>query len=233
MLVTGIWDAINATLYQNLHFNFVNDIVPVAGLIQYSNVMEVPSSLPVKTVPEFIAYAKANPGKINIAGNGVGTSQHLSGELFNMMAGVQMITVQYRGSASALIDLIAGHEQVMFDAIPSSIGHIRSGELRALAVTAATRSEALPDVPSLGNFVPGYEVSGWQGIGVPKNTPVEIIDKLNKEINAALADPSLKARFSDLGGTVLLGSPADFGRLIADETEKWAKVIKFANVKPE
>jgi tripartite-type tricarboxylate transporter receptor subunit TctC len=233
LALVGVWDTINATLYQRLNFNFINDIAPVASVIRYSNVMEVPPSLPASTVPEFIAYAKANPGKINMAAPGNGTSQHLSGELFKMMAGVDMLTVQYRGSAPALTDLLGGQVQVMFDAIPSSIGHIRGGKLRALAVTTATRSEALPDVRSLADFVPGYEASGWNGIGAPKNTPIEIVDKLNREINAGLADPIVRARFADLGGIVLPGLPADFGKLIADETEKWGKVVKFAGLKPE
>jgi tripartite-type tricarboxylate transporter receptor subunit TctC len=233
LLLAGVWDAINATLYQKLNFTFVNDIAPVAGLVRYSNVMLVAPSFPARTVPEFIAYAKANPGKINMAAPGVGTSQHLSGELFNQMAGLDMTAVQYRGSALGLTDLMGGQVQVMFDAILSSIAQVRSGKLRALAVTAATRSDALADVQSLSDFVPGYEASGWNGIGAPKSTPVEIIDRLNREINAGLADPALRARFADLGGTVLPGSPADFGRQIADETQKWGKVIRAANIKAE
>jgi len=231
LLLAGVWDAINATLYRNLSFNFIHDIAPVAGLIRYSNVMLVPPALPVKTVPEFIAYAKANPGKVNMAAPGIGTSQHLSGELFNMMAGLSMTAVQYRGSAAGLTDLMGGQVQVMFDAIPSSIPHIRSGRLRALAVTASARSDALPDVPTLAEFVPGYDAGGWNGIGAPRNTPIEVVDKLNQEINSGLADAALKARFADVGGTVLPGSPADFGKLVAQETEKWAKVVKFANIK--
>ena len=195
--------------------------------------MVVNPSVPAKTVPEFIAYAKANPGKINMASAGIGSSPHVSGELFKMMTGVNMVHVPYRGAAPALTDLLGGQVQVMFDTMPSSIEYIRAGKLRALAVTTATRSEALPDIPTVGDFVPGYEASAWYGIGAPKNTPAEIIDKLNKEINAALADPKMKARLADLGGTVLPGSPADFGKLIADETEKWAKVVKFAGIKPE
>jgi tripartite-type tricarboxylate transporter receptor subunit TctC len=231
LLLAGVWDTINATLYRNLNFNFANDIAPVAGLIRYSNVMLVPASFPAQTVPEFIAYAKANPGKVNMAAPGVGTSQHLSGELFNMMAGLNLTAVQYRGSALALTDLMASQVQVMFDAIPSSIPHIKSGRLRALAVTAAARSEALPDVQSVADFVPGYDASGWNGIGAPKSTPNEVIAQLNNEVNAGLTDPTLRSRFAELGGTTLPGSTADFGKLISDETEKWAKVIKFAGIK--
>jgi tripartite-type tricarboxylate transporter receptor subunit TctC len=233
LILAGVWDAINATLYRKLNFTFINDIAPVAGLIRYSNVMLVAPSYPARTVPEFIAYAKANPGKVNMAAPGIGTSQHLSGELFNQMAGLGMTAVQYRGSAAGLTDLMGGQVQVMFDAMVSSIAQIRAGKLRALAVTAATRSDALPDVQSLADFVPGYEAGGWNGIGAPKSTPVEIIDRLNREINAALADPVLKARFADLGGTVLPGSPSDFGRQIADETAKWGRVIRAANIKAE
>jgi len=195
--------------------------------------MEVNPLVPVKTVPEFIAYAKANPGKLNMASAGNGNSTHMAGELFKMMADVDMIHVPYRGSAPALTDLLGGQVQVMFDVMASSIAHIRAGKLRALAVTTAMRSEALPDVPTVGDFVPGYEASAVGGVGVPKGTSVEIIDKLNVEINAALADPKMKLRFADLGGTPLLGSPADYGKLIAEETAKWAKVIKFAGIKPE
>ena len=195
--------------------------------------MVVNPSVPAKTVPEFIAYAKANPGKINMASAGNGTTPHVAGELFKMMTGVDMVHVPYRGAAPALTDLLGGQVQVMFDTMPSSIEHIRAGKLRALAVTTATRSEALPDIPTVGDFVPGYEASAWYGVGAPKNTPAEIVDKLNKEINAGLADPKMKARLADLGGTVLAGSPADFGKLIADETEKWGKVIRAANIKPE
>jgi tripartite-type tricarboxylate transporter receptor subunit TctC len=233
LLLAGTFNTINATLYEKLNFNFVNDIAPVASLIRLSNVMEVHPSFPAKTVPEFIAYAKANPGKINVASPGNGTSQHLSGALFKMMAGADMTFVPYRGSAPALTDLIGGQVQVMFDAIPSSIEHIRSNKLRALAVTAATRSEALPDTPTIGDFVPGYEASAIWGVGAPRNTPAEIVDKLNKEINAGLADPKIKARLAEIGGTVLPGSAADFGKHIADETKKWAKIIKFAGIKAE
>ena len=233
LLLAGVWDAINPSLYRNLNFNFINDIAPVAGLIRYSNVMLVNPAFPAQTVPEFIAYAKANPGKVNMAAPGIGTSQHLSGELFNMMTGLTMTAVQYRGAAPALTDLMGGQVQVMFDAIPSSIPHIRSGKLRALAVTAAARSQALPDLQTIADFVPGYEASGWNGIGAPKNTAPEIIDKVNRDINAGLADALLKAKFADIGGTVLPGAPADFKKLIAEETEKWAKVVKFANIKAE
>ena len=226
-------NAINATLYDKLNFNFIRDIAPVAGIMRAPNVMVVNPSFPAKTVPEFIAYAKANPGKINMASAGNGTRAHVAGELFKMMTGVNMVHVPYRGAAPALTDLIGGQVQVMFDTMPSSIEHIRAGKLRALAVTTATRSEALPDMPTVGEFVPGYEASAWYGVGAPKDTPAEIVDKLNKEINAALADPKIKARLADLGGTVLPGSPADFGKLIADETEKWGKVIRAANIKAE
>ena len=226
-------NAINATLYKNLNFNFIRDIAPVASIMRVPLVMEVNPSVPVKTVPEFIAYAKANPGKLNMASAGNGNSTHMAGELFKMMAGVDMIHVPYRGSAPALTDLLGGQVQVMFDVMASSIAHVRAGKLRALAVTTAMRSEALPDVPTVSDFVPGYEASAVGGVGVPKGTSVEIIDKLNVEINAALADPKMKSRFADLGGTPLPGSPADYGKLIAEETAKWAKVIKFAGIKPE
>ena len=225
--------AINATLYEKLSFNFIRDIVPVASLIRLPNVMEVNLSVPVKTVPEFIAYAKADRSKINMASPGVGTSVHLSGELFKMMAGVDMLHVPYRGTAPALTDLLGGQVQVMFGTITGSIEYIRTGTLRALAVTTATRAEALPDVPTVAEFVPGYEASTWYGIGAPKNTPTETIDKLNKEINAGLADSKMKAQLADLGGTTLAGSPGEFGRIIADETEKWATVVKFAGIKPQ
>jgi tripartite-type tricarboxylate transporter receptor subunit TctC len=233
LLLVGAANAINATLYDNLNFNFIRDIAPVAGIMRVPNVMEVNTSVPVKTLPEFIAYAKANPGKINMASSGNGSSTHMAGELFKMMASVDMLTVSYRGSGPALTDLLGGQVQVTVDPMPSSIEYIRSGKLRALAVTTATRSAVLPDIPTLGEFVPGYEASSWYGIGAPKNTPAETVDKLNQEINAGLADPKLRARLADLGGTMLAGSPADFGKLIADETEKWAKVVKFANIKPD
>jgi tripartite-type tricarboxylate transporter receptor subunit TctC len=232
LLLVSAAHAINATLYDRLNYNFLRDIAPVAGVIRVPNLMEVNPSLPPKSVPEFIAYAKANPGKVNYASGGNGTAQHLAGELFKIMTGVDMVHVPYRGDAPALTDLVGGQVQVMFGNMPSSIEHIRAGNLRPLAVTTATRSEALPDLPPVGDFVPGYEASTWQGLGAPGNTPAEIVDKLNKEINAALSDPKIKARLADLGGTVLGGSPADFGRLIADETEKWGKVIRAADIKP-
>ena len=225
--------AINATLYEKLNFNFLRDIAPVAGIIRIPNVMVVNPSFPAKTGPEFIAYAKVNPGKINFASPGIGTTVHLSGELFKMMTGIDMVHVPYKGSAPSLTDLFGGQVQVTFATMPSAIEYIRAGRLRALAVTTATRSEELPDIPSVGEFVPGYEVSGWYGMSAPMGTPAEVIDKLNKEINAGLADPELRARLAALGGTVLPGSPADFGKLIADETGKWAKVIRAANIKPE
>jgi tripartite-type tricarboxylate transporter receptor subunit TctC len=225
--------AINATLYEKLSFNFIRDIAPVASLMRLPNVMEVNLSVPVKTVPEFIAYAKADGSKINMASPGVGTSVHLSGELFKMMAGVDMLHVPYRGTAPALTDLLGGQVQVTFGTMTGSIEYIRTGKLRALAVTTATRAEALPEVPTVAEFVPGYEASTWYGIGAPKDTATEIIDKLNKEINVGLADSKMKAQLADLGGTVLAGSPAEFGRLIADETEKWARVVKFAGIKPQ
>ena len=224
-------NAINATLYKNLNFNFVRDIAPVASIIRSPNVMEINPSFPAKTVPEFIAYAKANPGKINLATGGIGVPSHLSGELFKMMAGIDMVHVPYKGAAAALTDLLGGRVQVMFDPLPSSIEYIKAGRLRALAVTTAMRSETLPDIPAVGEFVPGYEASTWFGLGAPKDTPADIVDKLNKEVNAGLADPKLNARLADLGGTALVGSPAEFGKLIAEDIEKWAKVINFAGIK--
>jgi tripartite-type tricarboxylate transporter receptor subunit TctC len=232
LLLVGPPSAINATLYDKLNFNFIRDIAPVAGIISGPNVMVVHPSVPAKTVPEFIAYAKSNPGKINMASSGNGTSPHVAGELFKMMAGVDVVHVPYRGAAPALTDLLGGQVQAMFASMPASIEYIRAGKLRALAVTTATRSAALPDIPTVDDFVPGYEASTWYGVGVPKNTPAEVIDKLNKEINAALADPKIKARLADLGGTVLPGTPADFGKLVAQETDKWAKVVKFSGSKP-
>jgi tripartite-type tricarboxylate transporter receptor subunit TctC len=233
LLFVATSSAINATLYERLNFNFIHDVAPVAGIVRIPNVMVVNPSVPAKTVPEFIGYAKSNSGKVNMASPGVGTSVHLSGELFKLMTGIDMVHVPYKGSGPALTDLLGGEVQVMFGTMPSSIEYIRAGRLRALAVTTATRSEELPDIPSVGESVPGYEVSTWYGMSAPMGTPAEVIDKLNKEINAGLADPKLRARLADLGGTVLPGSPADFGKLIADETEKWAKVVKFANIKPE
>ena len=233
LLLVSAPAAINATLYEKLSFNFIRDIAPVASISHVPHVMVVHPSFPAKTVPEFIAYAKANPGKINMASAGNGTGGHVAGELFKMMTGVNMVHVPYRGAGPALTDLIGGQVQVMFDVMTSSIEHIRAGKLRALAVTSSTRSEALPDVPTMGELVPGYEASNIRGVGVPRNTPAEIIDRLNKEINAGLADPKMKARFADLGATVLAGSPADFGRLMAEEVEKWAKVVKFSGARPD
>jgi tripartite-type tricarboxylate transporter receptor subunit TctC len=233
LLLVNPANAVNATLYEKLSFNFIQDIAPVAGFIRTPNVMEVHPAVPAKTVPEFIAYARANPGKVNLASSGAGTSIHMSGELFKMMTGLNMVHVPYRGSAPMLTDLIGGQVQVTFDNMPSSIEHIRAGRLRALAVTTSLRSEALPDVPVVADFVPGYEASSWFGAGVPRGTPADIIDKLNKEMNAALADPKVKARLVDLGGMSLAGSPADFGKVIAEETEKWAKVVKFSGAKPD
>jgi tripartite-type tricarboxylate transporter receptor subunit TctC len=233
LLLIGPNNAISATLYEKLNFNFIRDIAPVAGIIRAPNVMEVNPAVPAKTVYEFIVYAKANPGKINMASSGNGTSVHMSGELFKMMTGIDMTPIHYRGGGPAVADLLGGQVLVMFDSLLGSIEYIRAGKLRALAVTTAARSEALPDLPTVGDFVPGYEASQWYGIGAPKNTPNEIVDKLNKEINAALADPKMKARLADLGGMVLAGSPTDFGKLIADETEKWGKVVKFSGAKAE
>ena len=233
LLLIAPTSAINATLYDKLNFNFVRDIAPVAGIIRVPLVMLVNPSVPAKTVPEFTAYAKANPGKTNMASAGNGTSGHVAGELFKMMAGVDMVHVPYRGAGPALTDLLGGQVQVMFVDIVSSVEHIRAGKLHPLAVTTAMRSEALPQIATVGDFVPGYEASFWTGLGVPRNTPAEIIDKLNKETNAGLDDPKIKARLADLGGTALAGSPSDFGRLIAAETEKWAKVIRATGIKAE
>jgi tripartite-type tricarboxylate transporter receptor subunit TctC len=225
--------AINTTLYEKLSFNFISDIAPVASISRETFALEVNPSFPAKTVPEFIAYAKANPGKLSMASPGSGTAPHMAGELFKMMAGVDLVHVPYRGSAPALTDLMGGQVQVTFGPLTSSIQYVRAGKLRALAVSSTSRSDALPDIPTLADFLPGYEATGWFGIGVPRSTPADIIDKLNKEINAALADPKINDRLSDLGGMILGGSPADFGKLIADDTEKWGKVIKFAGIKPE
>ena len=233
LLLFNASSAINATLYAKLNFNFIRDIVPVAGITREYLVMQVNPSVPAKTVPEFVAYAKANPGKVNMASGGNGAPSHIAGELFKMMASVEMLHVPYRGAAPALTDLLGGQVQVYFGPMPPSIEYIKTGKLRALAVTTATRSQALPDLPTVGDFLPGYEASTWFGVGAPKNTPVEIVDKLNTEINAGLADPKMKARLADLGGTVFSGSPADFGKFIADETEKWGKVIRAANIKAE
>ena len=233
LLLVAPANAINATLFKKLNFNFIHDIAPVAGLIRFPNVMQVNPSVPAKTVPEFIAYAKANPGKLNMASAGNGSTPHVSGELFKMMTGVNMVHVPYRGAALALTDLIGGQVQVMFENPLSSIEFIRAGKLRPLAVTTATRSEVLPDLPTVADFVPGYEASGWFGVGVPKGTPDEIVDKLNKEINAILSDPKAKARFAELGASPMPGSPADFGKFVADETDKWAKVVKFSGARPD
>jgi tripartite-type tricarboxylate transporter receptor subunit TctC len=228
LLLVNPANGINATLYRKLPFNFLRDIAPVAGIIRVPNVMEVNPGFPAKTVAEFIAFGKANPGKINMASSGNGTSVHLSGELFMAMTGVKMTHVPYRGSGPALTDLIAGTVDVMFDNLPASIEFIKSGKLRALAVTTEKRNEALPDVPTVGETVPGYEASAWFGIGAPKGTPAAIIEKLNRTVNAALADPKMKARLADLGGIPLAGSPAEFGKVMASETEKWAKAVKFS-----
>jgi tripartite-type tricarboxylate transporter receptor subunit TctC len=233
LLLLGTPDAINATLYDRPNFSLIRDIAPVGGIMRDPSVMVVPPSFPAKTVPEFIAFAKANPGKINMATAGVGGVPHAAGELFKMMAGVDLVPVHYRGGAPAVTDLLGGQVQVMFIAMSASIPYIKAGTLRPLAVTTAARAEALPDIPTVGEFLPGYEASGWQGLGAPKDTPGQITDNLNRAINAGLANHLMKARFADRGATVLPGTPADFGRLIADETEKWGKVIRAANIKPE
>jgi tripartite-type tricarboxylate transporter receptor subunit TctC len=233
LLLVAVSNAANATLYDKLNFNFIRDIAPVAGVLRVPNLVEVHPSVPVQTLPEFIAYAKANPGKVNMGSGGSGGPVHMTGELFNMMAGLKMQHVPYRGEAPALNDLIGGQVQVVFGSVPASVEYVRAGKLRALAVTTSTRSELLPDVPTVGESIPGYESSTWYGIGAPKDTPAEIIDRLNAEINAALADATLKARVADLGGTVIGGSAAEFGELIASDTEKWGKVVRFAGIKPE
>jgi tripartite-type tricarboxylate transporter receptor subunit TctC len=233
LLLVSTSNAINATLYDKLNFLFLRDIAPVASLVRQPQVLLVHPSVPARTVSEFIAYAKANPGKISMASPGIGTSAHVAGELFKMMAGVDIVHVPYRGGALALTDMLAGQVQMMIPVPSTSIEYIRQGTLRPLAVTTATRWDALPDIPTVAEFLPGYEVSTWFGIGAPKNTPTEIIDKLNNEINTGLADAKMKARLDDLGGTVLPGAPAEFGKLIADETEKWRKVIRFAGIKAE
>src|SRR5215470_9427869 len=232
LLLCGTFNAINATLYDKLNFVFLGDIAPVAGVLRGFYVLVVSPSVPTKSVPEFIAYAKANPRKLNMASGGVGTGGHIAGELFKAMAGVDMVHVPYRSGGPALTDLLGGQMQVMFPTTVASIEYIRAGRLRALAVTAATRSDALPDTPTVAESVSGYEASYWFGVCAPKATPAEIVNKLNKEINAALADPNMKARVADLGGDVLALSPTDFGQLIADDTEKWGKVIRAANIKP-
>jgi len=233
LLLVAAANAINATLYDKLNFNFIRDIAPVAGIIRTALVVVVHPSFPAKTVPEFIAYAKANPGKLTMASGDVGTPSHPAGQLFKMMTGVDMVHVPYRGVAAALTDLLGGQVQVAFGSVPSSIEYIRSGKMRALGVTTAIRTQALPDIPTVGEFVPGYEATAWYGIGAPKGTPVEILDMLNKEVNAALADLKMKSRLADLGGTVFAGSPADFGKFIAEETEKWGNVIRALNIKAD
>jgi tripartite-type tricarboxylate transporter receptor subunit TctC len=233
LLIAASANASNATLYDKLDFNFIRDIAPVASFTRAPFVMEVHPSVPTKTVPEFIAYAKGNPGRINMASSGNGTVPHLSGELFKMMTGVDMVHVPYRGGTAALVDLLRGQVQVRFGSLTESIQYIKDGKLRALAVTTASRSEVLPDIPTVGEFLPGYDASAWTGVGAPRNTPAEIIEKLNREINAGLDDPKLKARFTDQGLAAFVGSPADFGKFIVDETEKWAKVVRTANIKPD
>jgi tripartite-type tricarboxylate transporter receptor subunit TctC len=232
LLLVSLTNTINTTFYRKLNFNFIHDIAPVASVIRGSYVMVVNPSVPANTVPEFIAYAKANPSRISFGSAGIGSSNHLAGELFKIMAGVDMVHVPYRGIALALNDLLSGQVQVTFASMPSSIQYIRAGTLRPLAVTTATRSETLPDLPAVGEFVPGYEVSAWYGMGAPSGTPAEVIDKINKEINSGLADPKLKARIADFGGTPFALSPAEFGKFIADETEKWRNVIRAANIPP-
>jgi tripartite-type tricarboxylate transporter receptor subunit TctC len=226
-------NASNATLYDKLNFNFIHDIAPVAAIISFPYIMAVNPSVPAKTLPEFITYAKANPGKINMASPGIGSTPHVNGELFKVMTGTNMVHVPYRSAAAVMADLLSGQVQLYFGTTASSLEYVRTGKLRALGVTIERRLDALPEIPTVAKFVPGYEASNWYGAGAPKATPAEIIDKLNKEISAGLADPNMKARLADLGGTVLAGSPADFGKLIADETEKWAKVIKFAGIKAD
>jgi tripartite-type tricarboxylate transporter receptor subunit TctC len=233
LLLACLPNASNATLYDKLNLNFIRDIAPVAGIARDTFAIEVNPSVPVKTVPELIAYAKVNSGKINMASGGIGSGNHIFGELFKMMTGVNLVHVPYRGAGPALVDLLGGQVQVMFASMVSSIEYVRAGKLRALAVTTSTRSPLLPDIPTVAQFVPGYEASFWYGIGAPRNTPIEIVEKLNQEINAVLADSQMKARLAGLGATALPGSPADFGKLIAEETEKWAKVIRSANIKPE
>jgi tripartite-type tricarboxylate transporter receptor subunit TctC len=233
LLTIGPAHAVNATLYDKLSFNFLRDITPVASVTVNPSVLEVHPSVPVGSVSEFIAYAKANPGKLNMASAGNGTIQHVSGELFKLLTGVNMVHVPYRGAGPALADMVGGQVQVMFDTLISSIPYINAGNLRALAVTTAARQELLPHLPTIGEFVPGYESSSVNGIGAPRDTPADIVDKLNKEINAGLADPKLRAKFADLGSTVLIGSPAEYGKLLAEETAKWAKVVKFAGLRPD
>jgi tripartite-type tricarboxylate transporter receptor subunit TctC len=233
LLLATLPNAVNATLYEKLNFDFIRDIAPVAGIISVPMVILLHPSVPAKTVPELIAYAKANPGKVNMASAGTGTAPHVAGELFNYMAGTRMVHVPYRGQGPALTDLLGGQVQVLFATTPGTTDYIRTGQLRGLAVTTGSRAEVLPDLPTVGDFVPGYEASQWYGLGAPRRTPAAIVDRLNREINAALADPGMKARFADLGGEPLAGSSADFGKLIVDETAKWANVVKFAGLKLE
>jgi tripartite-type tricarboxylate transporter receptor subunit TctC len=233
LLLVAPANAINTTLYDKLNFNFLRDIAPVAGIIRFANVVVVNPSLPIKTIPDLIAYAKANPGRLNMASSGNGSTIHMSGELFKMMTGINMVHVPYRGGAPALTDLMGGQVQVMFDNIPTSAEHVKAGKLRGLAVTSTARSEVLPDLPTVADFLPGYEASAWYGLGVPKNTPADIIEKVNNAMNAILADPKSQARFAELGASLLPGSAADFGKLLADETEKWGKVVKFSGAKPD
>jgi tripartite-type tricarboxylate transporter receptor subunit TctC len=233
LLLATLPNAVNATLYEKLSFDFIRDIAPVAGIIRVPMVILLNPSVPARTVPEFIAYAKANPGKVNMASAGNGSAPHMSGELFNFMAGTRMVHVPYRGQGPALTDLLGGQVQVLFATTPGTTDFVRTGQLRGLAVTTASRAAVLPDLPAVGDFVPGYEASQWYGLGAPRRTPAAIVDKLNREINAALADPGMKARLADLGGEPLAGSPAGFGNLISEETLKWGKVVKFAGLKPE
>jgi tripartite-type tricarboxylate transporter receptor subunit TctC len=233
LLLAAPANATNVALFAQLNFDFMRDIEPVAGIIRFPDVVDVNLSVPVHSIPELISYAKANPGKLNFASSGIGSTLHVAGELFKMMAGVDIVHVPYRGGGPALVDLMSGRVQLMFDNLPTSLEFIKAGKLRPLAVTTAARSEVVPDLPIVADFVPGYEASAWYGIGAPKGTPTGIVDKLNQAINAMLADPAAKARFTELGASLLPGSPADFARLIADETEKWGKVIKFAGIKPE
>ncbi|HEY1542976.1 MAG TPA: tripartite tricarboxylate transporter substrate binding protein [Xanthobacteraceae bacterium] len=233
LLLTSVGNAVNATLYEKLNYNFLRDIVPVAGISREPLAMEVQPSFPAKALPDFIAYAKANPGKINYGSAGIGSSLHMAGELFNLLAGVQLVHVAYRGSPPALNDLLGGQIQLMFSPLPPSIGYVKSGRLHALAVTTATRSQVLPDVPVIADVVPGYEASAWYGIGAPKGTPAEIVDRLNAEINAGLADPNLRAQLITLGSVPFPGTPSDFGKHMAAETDKWAKVIRAAKIKPQ
>ncbi len=233
LLLVAPANAINASLFEKLNHNYAKDIAPVAGINRFANVMEVHPSVPAKTVPEFIAYAKANPGKLSMASSGAGSTIHWSGELFKMLTGIQMTHVPYRGSAPALTDMISGQVQVMFDNIPSSIQHIRAGKLRPLAVTGTTRSDLLPEIPTVADYLPGYEASAWYGFGAPRNTPPEIIEKLNKTVNDILTDPAVKTKFAEMGATLIVSSPADFGKYVAAETEKWGKVVKFSGAKPD